>query len=150
VTTTEPIELEFSVPCAPARAFELWTARISTWWPSTHTVSAAPGLVVTVEAGVGGRIYERTPAGAEHDWGEVLVWDPPGRFGYRWHLRQDPADATEVLVTFSPGREPGSTTVAVSHTGWERLGPRGPELRGRNTAGWGGLLPHYQRAAASG
>jgi hypothetical protein len=36
-----------------------------------HDVS--PGLVVTFESRQGGRIYERTPEGAEHDWGGLLA-----------------------------------------------------------------------------
>ncbi len=41
-----------------------------------------------LETALGGRIYERTPTGVEHEWGEVTVWEPPTRLGYRWHLRR--------------------------------------------------------------
>jgi uncharacterized protein YndB with AHSA1/START domain len=71
----------------------------------------------------GGRIYERTPAGDEHEWGEVLVWEPPRRLSYLWHLRFDRADATEVEITFTPAGD--RTTVAIVHRGWERLGAKG-------------------------
>lgn len=46
-----------------------------------------PGLVVTFESHPGGRIDERTPDGAEHDWGEVLAWEPPRRLAYLWRQR---------------------------------------------------------------
>ena len=65
----EPLRITFDVACPPERTFELWTARITTWWPTTHTVSAAPGVEIIIEPGIGGRIYERTPQGQKHDSG---------------------------------------------------------------------------------
>lgn len=143
---TEPLRITFGVPCSPARTFELWTARITTWWPTSHTVSAQPGVEIVIEPGVGGRIYERTPAGHEHDWGQVTRWEPPHQLAYTWHLRQDKADATEVEISFAAD-EPDGTVVAIEHRGWERLGALGPERRQLNQHGWDSLLPHFQAAA---
>jgi len=142
----EPIRLAFDVDASPAHAFDVWTARISQWWPGDHTVTAAPGLTVVLEPRPGGRIFERTVAGDEHDWGEVTVWDPPARLGYRWHLRRTPADATDVLITFAP-TDDGGCHVTIDHRGWERFGDDGRGWRDANRGGWGGLLPHYVEAA---
>jgi uncharacterized protein YndB with AHSA1/START domain len=144
---TEPIELRFTVPCRPEHAFEVWTSRISSWWPSSHSVSGDPGLTVTIEARVGGRIVERTPQGDEHTWGEILAWDPPATFTYRWHLNQDIADATEVTIAFRPADD--GTEVHIVHRGWERLGAKGPDLQQRNRHGWAGVLPQFQGACAA-
>ena len=73
---TEPLRITFGVACRPERTFELRTARTSTWWPTSHTVSARPGVEIILETGVGGRIFERIPAGHEHDWGQVTRWEP--------------------------------------------------------------------------
>jgi uncharacterized protein YndB with AHSA1/START domain len=143
----EPLELRFSVDCAPERAFHVWATRTSLWWPHGHSVSGDPAVTVTFEPRPGGRIYERTPNGAEHDWGEVLAWEPPRRLAYLWHLRFDRADATEVEITFEV-ESAGGTGVRIVHRGWERLGSLGPERRERNRRGWGGLIPHYRRACA--
>jgi uncharacterized protein YndB with AHSA1/START domain len=140
----EPLELEFTVACSPEHAFDVWVKRTSLWWPSSHSVSGEAGLAVTFEPRVGGRVFERTADGQEHDWGEVLVYEEPRRLAYLWHLRQDRADATEVEITFAPHDE--GTAVHIVHRGWDRLGARGPELRDRNREGWAGLLPHYVRA----
>jgi uncharacterized protein YndB with AHSA1/START domain len=140
----EALQLEFTVACPPERAFEVWARRTSLWWPHGHSVSGEPGLTVTFEPRPGGRIFERTPDGAEHDWGEVLVWEPPHRLAYLWHLRFDRADATEVEVTFAAAG--GGTAVSIVHRGWERLGAKGPERRERNRRGWSGVTEHYRRA----
>jgi uncharacterized protein YndB with AHSA1/START domain len=97
--TIEPLALDFTVACTPEHAFATWATRTSAWWPASHSETAAAGLTVTFEPRGGGRIYERTPAGEEHDWGEVLVWEPPHRLAYSWHLRQDRRDATRVERT---------------------------------------------------
>ncbi len=99
-----------------------------------------------IEPAVGGRMYERTPDGEEHDWGQVTGWDPPRRITYLWHLRQDRADATEVEITFAPA-EPTGTRMSIEHRGWEALGSRGAAQRERNQAGWSSLLAHFRAAA---
>ena len=144
----EPIRLTFDVPCPPHLAFEVWTSRIGGWWPADHTVSGRPDASVVLEPRPGGRIYERTVEGIEHEWGEVTVWEPPGRLVYLWHLRRDRADATEVEIRFEPlGSR--ATRVAIEHRGWERLGAGGLDWRNRNLGGWETLLPHYRTAAAA-
>jgi uncharacterized protein YndB with AHSA1/START domain len=142
----DPLELRFTVGCPPEHAFDVWATRTSLWWPHGHSVSGDPQLTVTFEPRAGGRIYERTPDGTEHDWGEVLDWEPPRRLRYLWHLRFDRADATEVEIAFAP--DPAGTAVTIVHRGWERLGAKGPERRERNRRGWDGLIPHYGQACA--
>lgn len=145
----EPIRLEFDVACPADRAFEVWTDRIAQWWPTDHSVSGEDGLRVVLEGREGGRIFERTPTGTEHDWGEVTIWEPPTRLGYLWHLRRDRADATEVEIRFLD-RGDATTRVEIEHRGWERLGAAGEAARDGNFGGWSTLLPHYVAAAAEG
>jgi len=140
----EPLRLTFDVACSVEHAFAVWTSDLGSWWPADHTVSGAPDLVV-LETGPGGRIFERTAGGVEHDWGEVTVWEPPNRLGYLWHLRRGRSDATEVEVRFVPTGDI-ATRVEIEHRSWERLGADGPDWRNRNQAGWETLLPHYVAA----
>lgn len=143
----EPLRLSVEVACDAEHAFDVWARRLATWWPADHSVSGEDGLEVVLEPRVGGRIYERTPAGVEHEWGEVTAWEPPRRLGYLWHLRRDRADATEVEITFVDlGGD--ATRVDIEHRGWERLGADGPVWRERNLGGWSTLLPHYTIAVA--
>jgi uncharacterized protein YndB with AHSA1/START domain len=138
----DPLVISFDVACSPAHAFETWTSRIDAWWPADHTASGDRDAVITLEPQLGGRLFERTPEGEEHDWGRVQEWDPPNRFGYTWHLRRDAADATDVRITFS-ALDDGGTRVEIVHSGWERLGAEGQEWRDRNRGGWDTLLPHF-------
>jgi uncharacterized protein YndB with AHSA1/START domain len=144
----EPIRLAFEVDCPADHAFDVWTDRISTWWPADHTVSGEADAAVVLEPRRGGRIFERTVAGIEHEWGEITVWEPPRRLVYLWHLRRDRADATEVEIRFRPQGE-ASTLVEIEHRGWEALGAEGQAWRDRNGAGWSTLLPHYVVAASA-
>lgn len=139
-----PLRLSFEVECTVSTAFELWTSRIDVWWPRDHTASGAPDATVVFEPRVGGRLYERTGAGDEIDWGEVTAWDPPHRLAYLWHLGRDRSRATDVEVRFIENDE--RTRVEIEHTGWDRLGAEGAEWRDRNQAGWAGMLEHYEHA----
>jgi uncharacterized protein YndB with AHSA1/START domain len=114
------------------------------WWPRDHSRSGDSALTVTFEPRAGGRIYERGLDGVEHEWGEILVGEPPHLLSYLWHIYGDRADATEVDVRFTAAGD--STAVTIVHTGWGRLGDRGEQLRKRNRHAWDGLTPHFQRA----
>lgn len=138
----EPLILSFEVATDRDQAFHAWTDHIGRWWPKSHSVSGDPALSVVLEPRLGGRLFERTLTGAEHDWGEITVWDPPRRFGYLWHLRRDRADATDVVISFSALDE-NRTRVDIEHTGWERLGAGGQDWRDANFGGWSSMLPFY-------
>ena len=122
---TAPLRMSFDVACSAGHAFTVWTADIGTWWPPDHTVSGRAEEVV-LQSGVGGRIYERTADGTEHEWGEVTAWDPPARLAYAWHIRRDRADATDVTISFT-ALTPSRTRVDIHHSGWERLGAAAEE-----------------------
>jgi uncharacterized protein YndB with AHSA1/START domain len=146
---TPPLRITLDVACPAEHAFSMWTSRIGTWWPVDHTVTGHRDLAVVLESGVGGRIYERTAQGVEHDWGVVTVWEPPRRLAYLWHLGQDRASATDVDIRFIPVG-PGDTRVEIEHRGWERLGAEADAWRDRNQAGWDTLLPHFAAAITRG
>ena len=143
---TGPLRMSFDVACPAEHAFRVWTSRFGQWWPADHTVTGQPGLVV-LQGGVGGRIYERSADGAEYEWGEVTVWQPPARLAYLWYLGRDRADATEVEIRFL-ARGPAATRVEIEHQGWDRLGTSAGNWHDRNRAGWQTLLPHFVAAIA--
>jgi hypothetical protein len=142
---TSALRISFEVACPVEHAFAMWTSRIGAWWPRDHTVTGGAGLTVVLEGRVGGRIFERTRDGAEHDWGAVTRWEPPAVLGYSWHLGQDAAHATDVVVRFI-AEGAALTLIEIEHRGWERLGETAVAWRDRNRIGWETLLPHFAAA----
>jgi uncharacterized protein YndB with AHSA1/START domain len=143
----EPIEVEFSVTAAPDHAFRMWTERTALWWPPGHTITKSGEVAITFEPRPGGRIYERAADGSEHDWGEILHWDPPHGLSYLWFLFFDRSEATEVRVSFTP--TDGGTDVTLRQTGFDRLDAEVAEERRERTAmAWSSLAELYRNAAA--
>jgi uncharacterized protein YndB with AHSA1/START domain len=142
----EPLRLSYEIDCPAEHAFDVWTTRISAWWPSGHSASGDPDTRVMLEPRLGGRIFERTPDGTEIDWGEITLWSPPSRLGYQWHIARDRSDATDVELNFVDVGG-GRTRLDIVHTGWDRLGADGPAWRSANTNGWDSLMPRYIAAA---
>ena len=142
----EPLRLSYDIACSAEHAFEVWTTRVSTWWPKGHSASGHPATVVVLEPRYGGRIFERTPEGTEIDWGEITLWNPPRQLGYLWHIARDRSDATDVELTFVE-LDDGTTRLDIVHRGWERLGAEGVVWREANTRGWSALIPRFVAAA---
>ena len=123
-------------------AFRVFTERIATWWPvATHSLGGE-GADVVLEQHAGGRLYERAQGGEEHDWAEVVVWEPPRRVVLAWHVNPR-SPSTEVEVTFTA--ESGGTRLELEHRGWERYGEGAREAFGDYETGWDVVLAPYRR-----
>lgn len=149
-TTRDPVRKSITVACSVETAFEVWTSRMGTWWPLSagHSVAPDDAETVVVEGRVGGRIFERTRQGVEHDWGEVLVWEPPTRLVHSWHPGYERARATEVEVRFSD-LGGGRTAVELEHRGWDRLSAEHAAARDGYDEGWVGVIARFAEAANS-
>ena len=126
-TATEAIRKTVVVDFAPAEAFELFTARIASWWPvGTHSYAGDEVQEVVLEPRVGGRLYERDGRGR-------AGLGPRARVGSAAAASSSTGTsarraAREVEVTFE-AEGPGSRVV-LEHRGFGALDARG-ELRGR-------------------
>ncbi|HEX9728436.1 MAG TPA: SRPBCC domain-containing protein [Gemmatimonadales bacterium] len=141
-----PVVKRITVPMVPRAAFERFTAGIATWWPmDTHSVAGEQTAAVIIEPKVGGRFYERARDGSESDWGEITVWEPPGRLVTTWHPGRGPESAQEVEITFAP-QETG-TLVELTHRHWEAMGEDAADVRGRYDGGWQHVLALFEQAA---
>jgi len=138
------LALEFHVRAEPAHAFATWTERFGSWWPRAKTVSGAPASV-RMEPQVGGRIVETDADGTEHVWGTVTRWEPPHTVGFRWHLFFDPAEATDVLITFTTAD--GGTRIMLEQDGFARLGAAGDQRRQDTGGAWTFLFGEYAAVA---
>ena len=133
-----------TVAASPERAFELFTDGVAGWWPlHTHSTAKENAETVVIEPHVGGRFYERTVDGDEHDWGTVTAWEPPGLFACSWHPGYDPAEAQDLEIRFVP--EGDGTRVELVHTGWERRAD-GAEAAKDYGQGWEIVLGRFAAA----
>jgi len=121
------------------RAFSVFVEQMETWWPATHHIGKTPFVAIFVEPRAGGRWYERNAEGQLCDWGTVLVWEPPHRVTFSWHIgpghdqpdwQFDPemAKASEVEIRFTAEPE-GTTLVELEHSKLERHGEGYEQLR---------------------
>ncbi len=154
--TLEPIRKSVTVACSREHAFKTYTGAFDSWWPRQHHIGAGDLAEAVLEPKEGGRWYERTVDGAECEWGEVLVWEPPARvvLSWRidgdWRIDPDPAHASEIEVRFVE-EGPRSTRVELEHRGFERHGETGAKVREgvSGEGGHGALLKLFAEKAAA-
>ena len=153
--TVAPVRKSVRVDAGAARAFDVFTAGLTRWWPRTHHIGAAAMKDAVIEPRVGGRWYERGDDGSTCDWGHVLVWEPNSRLVLTWDInadfQYDPELRTEIEVRFIADAD-GSTRVELEHRRLDRFGARREEMRTifDKTGDWGQLLASFaQRAETS-
>jgi uncharacterized protein YndB with AHSA1/START domain len=154
MTQVEPIQRSVTVPLEPERAFELFTARMGTWWPiETHSraemeLEDEDVHVESVEfqGHAGGQVLEHLSDGRVLPWAEVLIWEPPHRFVMAWKPHSRPQPATDVEVRFTP--VDAGTLVELEHRRWERLAETlAPEIYESYAGGWIGTLSRFAATA---
>ena len=134
--------------CSVEHAFRTFTSGIGTWWPlDSHSVGVGRAQEVVLEAGVGGRIYERWDDGTDCEWGRVTVWEPPVRVAFSWKPNREAVAPTKVDIRFSADGD--VTLVELEHRGWERLGERACEVHASyaSAGGWTLVVDRYAEAA---
>lgn len=140
----DPIVYEFDLACTPERAFEAYTAEMGSWWHRDYTGSPDTFRDVTIGPRLGGQVTEQHTGGAEHDWGEVIGWEPGVRVAYTTTLAMNRAWPTIIRVGFA-GTETGCH-VTFEHGGWDSRNVAERERFGD----WPVLLDRYQRYVTTG
>jgi uncharacterized protein YndB with AHSA1/START domain len=150
-----PVRKSVRVEAGAARAFEVFTAGLSRWWPHSHHIGTAPMKEGVIEPRLGGRWYERGEDGSECEWGKVLVWEPPTRLVLAWNIdpqfKYDPSRFSEVEVLFI-AESPTATRVELEHRKLERFGVEaGEQMRTSVDApnGWTAIMALYAAFAAA-
>lgn len=158
MTTDSAADVEvarsITVPLGQGKAFDLFTSRMTEFWPPEHSIGASPFAAVVLEPRVGGRWFERSADGTECDWGRVGAWEPTSRVVLLWQLsaewKFDPDFETEVEVTFTEN-EPGRTTLDLRHRNLQRYGKQAEQMREifDSPNGWTDTLNRCARLADS-
>lgn len=143
---------EIVVAAPPERAFEVFTARMGTWWNlSDHHIGEAPAVDAVMEPEPGGFWGEIAADGTRCPWGSVLAWEPPTRVLLAWNLdtrfAYDPDTQTEVEVTFTPDGS-GGTLVVLEHR-LDGYGDKAAEMQVvfDQPNAWSALLAEFAKAA---
>jgi uncharacterized protein YndB with AHSA1/START domain len=134
-----PIRQSVLVDCPIEDAFQLFTERLAEWWPlASHSISGTDAENCAIEPRIGGRVFERTRSGEEHEWGSVTAWDPPRRLAFTWHpgARDDRDQVVDVEFLV----EAYGTRVTLTHSGWDRAGAEACASQAHYTAQWSSLL----------
>jgi len=143
-----------SVPLSQARTFELFTARMTEFWPKEHSIGSSEIAEVVVEPRQNGRWFERGVDGSECPWGRVAAWDPPRKVVLLWQIggdwKFDPDFETEVEVTFTEEGS-GRTRVDLCHRNLQRYGDLTDQMRAifDSPGGWTGTLTLFVELANS-
>jgi hypothetical protein len=116
----EPIQQSVHVDCPVEDAFRFFTEGFGKWWPLGGSDSGANAQTCEIEPWVGGRVLERSRSGAEHEWGAVTTWSPPGSLEFTWHPGGPEDQRQTVSVEFQ--READGTRVTLTHRGWQLAG----------------------------
>jgi uncharacterized protein YndB with AHSA1/START domain len=99
------------LPLAPQAAFDLFTDRISEWWPADRRHTQDPQSEISLLET--GRFCERARDGREVELGRVQSWDRPTRIVLDFYIATGPDKPTEVEIAFTA--EAGGTRVTVTH-----------------------------------
>ncbi|NNE81125.1 MAG: hypothetical protein HKN18_12730 [Silicimonas sp.] len=146
--TTDPIVKTVNVGLSPADAFDLFTARMDTWWPlDRNSVSAGQGAAsksLTLTPGMGGELVEIGHDDTRHLWGHVQEWKPGSLVALSWHPGKMADQQTHLRVTFEA--DGTGTKVTLTHSGWEALDD-GAKMRGGYNEGWVGVLERFTATA---
>lgn len=144
----EPLRKSVVVRRTPEEAFEIFTAKLASWWPyQQFSVHQAETATCAIEPRMGGKIYEVANSGSRAQWGTVLVWEPPHRFVMTWHPGQDPGTAQELELRFVAVAL--GTRVELEHREWAKLGAVAEETRKSYEGGWAIVLDRcYVEACA--
>ena len=151
-TKEAEVHRSVSVPLSPDRAFDLFTAGMTEFWPKEHSIGSSAIAQVVIEPRVGGRWYERGVDGTECDWGRVGHWQPPNKVVLLWQIgakwQFDPDLETEVEVTFTE-ESAGRTLVDLRHRHLERYGDQAGTMYAvfDSPEGWAGTLTRFTEAA---
>lgn len=111
----DPLRHDLTIACDAARAFDLYTVGMGTWWLAAYTPDPETFSGIDGDPAVDGGIALRQ--GAERVlFGRVLVWEPARHFAQSFWLAMSREHPTRLDVWFTAVG--AVCTVALEHGGW--------------------------------
>jgi hypothetical protein len=154
IETVAAIRKQVIVQAPQQRAFEVFTAEMTSWWPADHHIGEAPIEEVVIEPREGGRWYTRHQDGSETRTGYVAAWEPHDRLVLTWQIsagwEYDPKLITTVELNFI-AESPERTRVTLEHRDLENFGPEAERMRQMfdSPGAWEATLAAFAAAAGA-
>ena len=152
-STVAPVRREVVVPVGQARAFEIFTAEMTSWWPPQHHIGSAPIEEVLMEPRVGGRWFTRHQDGTETRTGVVTAWEPPGRFVVTWQIGADWQFHDDLVTSVDVRCQPEAddrTRVVLEHRDLDAFGAQAAAMHEmfESPGAWDAVLAAYTARAS--
>ena len=153
IQAIESIPREIVVPVSAGRAFAVFTADMTSWWPSDHHIGSAPIEEIVIEPHEGGRWYTRHTDGSETSTGHVVAWEPAERLVITWQIGADWKYHAQLVTTIEVRfveEAPDRTRVVLEHRGLEAYGPEAERMRQtfEEPGAWAGTLAAFAAGVA--
>ena len=153
IQAVESIRREIVVPVSAGRAFAVFTADMTSWWPSDHHIGSAPIEEIVIEPHEGGRWYTRHTDGSETSTGHVVAWEPGERLVITWQIGADWKYHAQLVTTIEVRfveEAPDRTLVVLEHRDLEAYGPEAERMRQtfEEPGAWAGTLAAFAAGVA--
>jgi uncharacterized protein YndB with AHSA1/START domain len=132
IQAVESVRRETVVPVSAERAFEVFTAGMTSWWPPEHHIGSAPIEEIVIEPYEGGRWYTRHTDGSETSTGHVVAWEPGERLVITWQIGADWKYHVDLVTTIElrfVAEAPDRTRVLLEHRDLEAYGAEAEKMR---------------------
>jgi uncharacterized protein YndB with AHSA1/START domain len=155
IQAVESVRRQVVVAASQEKAFDVFTAGMTGWWPADHHIGSAPIEEVLIEPHEGGRWYTRHTDGSETSTGFVTAWDPPERLVVTWQIGADWKYHAELVTSVElrfVAEGPERTRVELEHRDLDRFGPEAERMRQmfEGPGAWDATLAAFAAAAEAG
>jgi hypothetical protein len=154
IQAVESVRREIVVPVSAERAFTVFTADMTSWWPSEHHIGSAPIEEIVIEPHEGGRWFTRHTDGSETSTGHVVAWEPGERFAVTWQIGADWKYHVDLVTTIEVrfvAEASDRTRVVLEHRDLDAYGHDAEKMRDTfdQPAAWDATLSAFAGAFAS-
>jgi uncharacterized protein YndB with AHSA1/START domain len=132
IQAVESVRREIVVPVSAERAFAVFTADMTSWWPSEHHIGSAPIEEIVIEPHEGGRWFTRHTDGSETSTGHVVAWEPGERLAVTWQIGADWRYHVDLVTTIEVrfvAEASDRTRVVLEHRDLDAYGQDAEKMR---------------------
>jgi hypothetical protein len=154
IQAVESVRREIVVPVSAEWAFTVFTADMTSWWPSEHHIGSAPIEEIVIEPHEGGRWFTRHTDGSETSTGHVVAWEPGERFAVTWQIGADWRYHVDLVTTVEVrfvAEASDRTRVVLEHRDLDAYGQDAEKMRDTfdQPGAWDATLSAFAAAVAA-